>query len=419
MKPPKFLEDYILFNSGNECTRNYHLWSALVVLAAAMGRRIHLDWGYFTVHPNLYVCLVGRQGFRKSTAKDIARDMFCEAFPDIPVGASVQSREDIIKFLASDESIRLYTDENGVSVEYHPMVLFINELKNFLSINPGGMIDFLTDIYDRRYFDASTIKRGLEKIPNPCINILACETPKWIVDKLKMNIISGGFSRRMIYVYETIKGPKISFPTISPEAQDARLRCIAHLGSIAHLTGQFKWTPGASKFFDHWYQNLKAPDDEIMEGYYESKHIQLLKITMLLIVADPNPQLILTEEALQLGVALLDSIEVNMPKLSVAAGRNELAVPQQRLMEFLESKGGAFPEKWLMKEMDKDLTPMEQFSLIRHLVETEQIYKLPMRYQGADRQMLVTAAKRKELLAAAQTAMTNVLDQPSSSSCYD
>jgi len=34
-----------------------------------------LNHSYFNIHPNLYVCLVGRQGFRKSTAKDIARDL--------------------------------------------------------------------------------------------------------------------------------------------------------------------------------------------------------------------------------------------------------------------------------------------------------------------------------------------------------
>ena len=374
-----FLRDYALYNSGNECSRNYHIWSALVILAATLGRKVSTRWGYFDVHPNLYVVLVGKQGFRKSTAKDIARDMFCEACPDIPIGASVQSREDIVKFMASGECLRAYTDETGQPIEWRPIVFFVNELKNFLSIDPGKMIEFMTDIYDRKYFDASTIKHGSQKIINPCVNFLACETPSWIIDKLKSNIISGGFARRVIYVYETVRGPRITFPTITDEAKAARERCIAHLQKISSLVGEFTWTDGARTFYDKWYQSLKAPEDEVMAGYYESKHIQLIKIAMGLAAAEYTPKLVLTEDLLRMGLVFLDEIEINMPKLSAAAGRNELAIPQQRIMELLKEHKGFMREKQLKILLDKDLNPMEQISLLRHLTtETGQITKVTM-----------------------------------------
>jgi len=57
---------------------------------------------------------------------------------------------------------------------------------------------------------------------------------------------------------------------------------------------------------------------------------------MLLALAEDEPKLVLTEQLLQLGLVLLDEIEINMPKLSVAAGRNELAIPQQRILELLK-----------------------------------------------------------------------------------
>lgn len=378
-----FLQDYMTYNSGNECSRNYHIWSALVVLAATTGRRVSCRWGYFDIHPNLYVVLIGKQGFRKSTAKDIARDLFVEACPSIPVGASVQSREDIVKFMASEQCLRMYNDETGAPIEYRPLVFFINELKNFLSIDPGKMIEFMTDIYDRKYFDASTIKHGAQKIINPCVNFLACETPSWIIEKLKSNIISGGFARRVIYVYETVRGPRITFPTVTPDAQAARERCIKHLQKIEPITGEFVWTDDAKEFYNTWYQGIKAPEDEVMAGYYESKHIQLLKISMCLALAEDEPKLILTAELLRLGLVLLDEIEINMPKLSVAAGRNELAIPQQRIMELLKQNKGWMREKQLKIALDKDLTPMEQISLLRHLQqETGQLVKQIVHRKG-------------------------------------
>jgi hypothetical protein len=373
---PTFLQDYLIYNSGNECSRNYHIWSALVTVAATTGRRVSCRWGYFDIHPNLYVVLVGKQGFRKSTAKDIARDMFAEACPNIPIGASVQSREDIVKFMASEACLRAYTDETGSPIEYRPIVFFVNELKNFLSIDPGKMIEFMTDIYDRKFFDASTIKHGLQKIVNPCVNFLACETPVWIIDKLKSNIISGGFARRVIYVYETTRGPRITFPTITDEAKAARERCILHLQKLPEICGEFVWTAGAREFYNKWYQGIKPPEDEVMAGYYESKHIQMLKVAMCLALMAPVPKLELTEELLRIALVLLDEIEINMPKLSVAAGRNELAIPQQRIMELLQEAKGFMREKQLKILLGKDLTPMEQMSLLTHLTrETGQLTK--------------------------------------------
>lgn len=363
-----FLQDYLYYNEENECPRDYHLWSALVVLAAANGRRVYCNRGYQCLHTMLYVTLVGKQGTRKSTAKDIARDMFVDACPDIPVGAAVQSREDIVKFMSSEHCLRAM-NINGEPVEYRPMVFFVNELKNWLSINPGAMIEFLTDIYDRKYFDASTIKHGMQKIVHPCVNILACETPEWIIDKLKAKIISGGFARRMIYVYITDEQQtkRIAFPKPTADMEAARQRCVAHLQKISSIAGEFKWSADGYKFFEDWYNNMGKPADEVMAGYYRSKHDQLIKVSMCLALAEDDPQLLLTKDLLETGLALLDSIEKNMPLLSVAAGRNELALPQQRILEVLRQNGGFMREKLLRQAIDKDLEPREQYTLLTHL----------------------------------------------------
>jgi hypothetical protein len=368
------MHKYLAYNSGNECPRAYHLWSALVVLAATTQKRVYLSHGYFKIYPNLYVCLVGRQGFRKSTAKDIARDLLTSTFPELPVAANVQSREDIIKFMASDECLFSFTDETGAVKELRPYVLLINELKNFLSINPGASIEFLTDIFDRDLFNSSTIKRGLENITNPCVNILACETPNWIIDKLKSQVISGGFSRRMLFVYETERGPKISFPTLPKNASLLWIELKEHLKKVATMVGGFTWGPGTKEHFDLWYNSLKPPDDDILEGYYESKHIQLLKVSMLLSLAEPEPCMTLTLSLMKQGIALLDALETNMPKLSVAAGRNELALPIQRILEFLEGSDGIVTTKNMKLFMNKDLRPQEHFGVLNFLTETEKIF---------------------------------------------
>lgn len=381
-----FLHDYLQYNENNESPRNYHLWSAFVILAAASGLRVFLTSGrsksgYFEIRPNLYVGLIGKQGSRKSIAKDIAESLFADACPDLPIGASVESLQAIVKAMASDDSKCYYEDENKAIVEYRPRTFFINELKNFLSVNPAAMIDFLTDIYDRKVYNSNLIVRGVESIKNPCVNILACETPKWIINNLKMDIISGGFSRRMVYVYELDRKKRVTFPE-PPEGWEALYAKMKnHLSHIRSITGQFKWTSEALEFYDRWYQSLVFPDDEIMAGYYESKHIQLQKVGMLWALAEYEPKLVLTRELLEKSLAALDAIEENLPKLSAAAGRNELAIPTQHLLEILEKNGGCVDYKRIKIEMGRELDWSEFSSVLRFLKETDQIVAGKMKVQ--------------------------------------
>src|SRR6187402_1847064 len=79
-QPYNFLEDYLFYNGANECPKNYHIWSALVVIAATMTKRIFVNCGHYRTFPNLYVGLIGGMGSRKSTAKDLAKELFYDVF---------------------------------------------------------------------------------------------------------------------------------------------------------------------------------------------------------------------------------------------------------------------------------------------------------------------------------------------------
>ncbi|MCI0481045.1 MAG: hypothetical protein L0213_05605, partial [Candidatus Dadabacteria bacterium] len=290
---------------------------------------------------------MAEQGERKSTAKDIARDILVEAFPDLPIAPSVTTREAITKFLGGDESIRSFTDEGGTLVEYHPYVLFVKELKNFLSVNPGGMIDFLTDIYDRPHFIVETKNKGTDVIVNPSITFLACETTSWMIKKYKEDLITGGFSRRVNVIYEPENLTIIPRPMPPPGSEDLLKRIKEHLLKINSIVGRFEWTREGEKFFDDWYAHNRhtLPTDPVLRGYRRTKDVQLLKVAMLLALCEEEPKLVLTKDLLEVALATLDAAEKNLPKLTMSAGRNELALPQQRVLELISAHGGEMPEK--------------------------------------------------------------------------
>lgn len=376
-----FMNDWLRFNEGNMVPKRYTIWAANSILGAALGKAAYVDHGYFRVYAPNYICLVGDQGTRKGSAKDHAMELFREALPDYPIGPSVASREIIIKRLADKDSLRCFQNDLGLPEEWRPMMFFVNELKNFMSFNPQGMIEFLTDIYDRKHFKSDTIVRGAEDIINPCLNILACETPQWITDKLKFNIISGGFARRMLFVYETKRPARITHPKLTDDMKAARERCKEHLKKVPQISGKFTWDKDAYDYFDKWFISLPQPPDELLAGYYEAKDILALKLMMISCVGDYTPKLNFTLDKTINAIQALEAIEDNLPKLSMAAGRNQLAQPMMKIVEMINQKGWML-EKELKNLTVRDIDPREQGAIFSFIREQGTLIPIALNFCG-------------------------------------
>jgi hypothetical protein len=392
-----YLEDYLSFNTGNESPENFHIWSALCLASAVISRKVYIDWGQSREYPNLYVCLVGRQGMRKSTAMRIARDILEDHFPEIPLAADVSSSQGISKWLSSDECMRGFTDENGIAVEYHPGAFFINELKHFLGINPQNMLEYLTDMYDKKTFKSMYKNVSSESYPNPYLIVLACETQDWILSKLRMEMISGGFARRLIPVFERNKRCAIARPYITTEGIATRARVIERLKEAKKLVGPFIWDSDAHQYYDSYYAKLQktVPKDALMEGFHSSKHTQILKIAMILSVLEYQ-SLRLTTEMIIIATGLVDRVEPGIEELYKGTGRNDLAVPTERLIQWVVARGGYVTEKEFRIVAYRDMDYREAMNVLEHLKKTEQLIHCRMNVNGTPREMIMTPEEFKK-----------------------
>lgn len=393
-----FISQYLIANSGTAVPQRYTMWSALSLLGMTIGRKAYVNHAHYILYPGIYICLVGIPASRKSTAMNAARSMFDTTFPDYPTGVSVTSREDIIKFMSSEACLKTYTDENGEVVEWRPLANFINELTNFLSFNPKGMIEFLTDAYDTKHFTSSTIKRGKEFILHPYVSILACTTPDNIITYLKADIMGGGFSRRIIFVYEINLPKKITFPFKSPEAYVAEQWCKDHLLKISTIAGPFKWTEDSRTILDKWYTSIPTSTDPVLSGYYESKDVIVQKLAMCLAMAQPDPRLEFNNTNIETAIAFLESNEDNLPRLTVAVGRNELAVPQSKLLQAVIDRGGMMPEKMFHRLASQDMQEMEYNSTKMLFRSTDQIHEHSVDVNGTRELMIITHEKFLQLV---------------------
>ncbi len=382
-----FLQNYRTFCSGNEANPTYHIFAGLAALSAVTQRRIWIDQGYFKIYPNLYVVLVGPAGGRKTTAMDIAAGLV-EKLGTVPFMTDCVTKEKLIMDIRAEERVidnmpEIYK-KDGLNV-VSPTALFLTELSDFLGPSSVGMINFLTAVYDRQTYTYKTKNKGAEKLIGPYLTILACTTPEWITTYLRSDVISGGFSRRTLFVYEWEEGRRIPWPTVTPDMIIAWEKALSHCREVQKLAGPMKWDDDAKKFYEQWYVNLVIPNDDTVRGYYKSKHIQLLKVAMLVSLAE-SVDMVLRKSHLEFGLELLHLAEANLLKVFQGMGRNELHAVANKALDYLRNTPAReidlegkkqlirfMPDKQLKALLYKDAGGRDIDDIIHHLVNTEKV----------------------------------------------
>lgn len=379
-----FLRHYRDYVAQTEAHPTYHTYSALVALAAIIGRRVWVPMGDWDIFPNLYVILVGPSGNRKTSAMTPAKDLLREL--GLPFSAECVTKEKLVLDVKAAEcSIKDMPEEYAAYRVYSPMTCMVTELSEFLGAGGLGMINFLVTIYDQKYYDIRTKNKGDSMIVGPYVSVLACTTPDWITIYLRQDIISGGFSRRAIFVFESDKGTRIPRPMKTPQTIQAWRDLVVYAKTLSSVKGPFKWEPEATEFFDHWYMNLKTPTDPMTAGYYESKHVQLLKIAMLFALSESR-DLVLTKRHLEHSLEMLALAETNMPRVFAGMGRNELNGVAGKIMECLRTTGEielrvgdlthrikGMPEKQLRGMFFQQASNLEIDQILKHLTEVNKI----------------------------------------------
>lgn len=383
------LSNYREFAAGNEAHENYHIWSALSAVSSIVSRKVWVPLGdYFNIYANLYVVLVGPPGAKKTTAMNIAKGLVRKV-GGIPFSAQAQTKESLVLDILDAESTFKVGEERYI---YTPMSIFITELSHFLGPNSAHMIDFLTTIYDQDFYDVKTKNKGSQGLQGPFITILGCTTPRWITNYLKADIISGGFSRRCVFVNEDDEDHRIAFPKVTPEMSAAWDSVLKEAERIKAIKGEFTWAPEAAEFFEHWYNTMVLPDDENVRWYFKTKHVQLLKVAMLVSVCESS-DLVLTKTNLEVALALLARVEVKLPKLFQGVGRNVLSPIKEKVMDLLEKSGGSLTEKKIMRLMYSEADQRELASIVAHLISTDRVKKCQLSSDGVKRIYLMTPEK--------------------------
>lgn len=375
--------------SGTEVPENYLFWSGISAVSATLASRVWTRMGRFTIYPNVYIIFLGPPGNGKTVAKDLALKVVRDV-GGIKMSAEAQTKEALCKYMR-EECLQTYS-YNGTPVPCTPISIYLTEFSHFLGPNSSHMLDFLTTIWDRTgdVYDARTKNKGDDILPSPYVNLLACTTPDWIRTYLKSDIITGGFSRRAIFVNEpanddTERHPR---PEWSEEQVIAKKAAIEYAKILSTVIGEMKWTQQATAFWDNWYLTRVIPRDPDTRGYHKSKPALLLKVATIIALSE-RPELLIDREHMETALAILDSTEATLSRVFQGIGRNELNAVATKLMDYLIAanvsrfkhdgelkQARMIPEKVLKGLMFRDGRGNEYDEILSHLIATEQVIKM-------------------------------------------
>jgi hypothetical protein len=297
-----FLELYLKYTQKQESPAEFHLFTAMTIVGAALGRKCWMDRGYYKLYPNFFTILVaGSARCRKSTAIGIGVDLL-KAVPTTKVVKGKTTPERFIKEIEPDTA-------GPLNILVHS-----SELSVFLTKQQYGepMIHVLTDLYDcPSEWTYKTKNKGENTLRDVFLAIIAATTPDGVSKGIPPSALEEGFASRVIFVFRADTDRRNAIPELTQEEQDMRQELCIMLSKIGEIEAEFKLTPEARAWFIEWYNKMTPPADKRLEGFFGRKHDHLLRFGM--VFAASKMLTVIEQEHLEAALLALENIEQNAP----------------------------------------------------------------------------------------------------------
>jgi hypothetical protein len=163
--------------------------------------------------------------------------------------------------------------------------------------------------------------------------MFGASNPEWLAKGLSEDAFGGGFMGRTIYVFQD-EGKKIPWPERPTDMDELETRITNDLMRINELSGEFSITDEAKAYYHDWYMQFNPDFNSRMSGFYERKPDHILKLAMILAVAESD-KLELNKDHIRLGIKLLDEVEGLMPSAFAYIGATNEARTSQHVIELI------------------------------------------------------------------------------------
>jgi hypothetical protein len=347
-----WLQAYMWYTRASESPDNFHFWTGVATVAGALRRRVWVDEHLFQWTPNFYIILVGPPGVAaKSTSIRQGLNLLEKA--GLEADSPIQFGPQSMTWQALTVALEKAGEGVEIDGEIHPMsclTISISELGTFLDPKNDELTSTLIAMWDgqKETWRRETKTSGNTEVINPWLNVIGCTTPSWIKTNMPLNMIGGGLTSRILFVYGEHKRHLVAFPSqaTSPEDHlDTQRRLISDLTQIANLKGEYKRSAKATEWGVEWYRKLYEEDrpshmqSDRYEGYIARKQSHLFKIAIVLAATKRN-DLIITDEDLAEADGCLLQIEKDMGRVFASIGATPEAQKAGELLALIRNAKG-------------------------------------------------------------------------------
>ena len=332
-----WLDAYLEHTKYSEAPTPLHFWTGVSTIAGALRRRVWIDQLQFQWTPNFYIVFVGPPGvITKSTSIRIGTKLLSEV-EGVHFGPNSLTWQALtIALEDAYEVVNMPLTSDSEDPVTLPMSCITCSAKEFGTlIDPADrkLVDVFTDLWDGQLETWVHDTRTLSKITikNPWINIITAVTPAWLKKNMPDEMIGGGLTSRIIFVYGATKREKIPYPSElikSDNYERDQQLLIDDLRIIAELVGEYKLTPEAIEFGSDWYCNdlwAKRPArlaSDRYDGYLARKQTHVHKLAIVLAAAQRD-ELVITKRDLETAINIITSLEDDMLVVFQSIGVSE------------------------------------------------------------------------------------------------
>lgn len=330
-----WLDAYVNHQRFSESPSHFHYWTGVAVLAGALRRKVWIEQLHFQWTPNMYILLVAPAGVAAKSTTMRSGISLLQAVEGVKFGPASGTWQAVLDAFKKAEE---HTTYPGLPdpIPMSCLTIAVGELGTFFRPENGEFADLLTAMWDgqKEGFSRHTVGRGEINLLNPWLNLIACTTPSWLKTNFPADLIGGGLTSRIVFVYGDRKQNLVAYPAEKIPDEAYKLEHFAllkDLQAIAELAGEYKMTREAIDLGTHWYENEhhngKVPSHLAsgrFDGYMARKQTHVHKLAMVLAASRRN-DLVVEARDLQEAIKITTELETDMLQVFNSIGVSETA----------------------------------------------------------------------------------------------
>lgn len=367
-----WIQGYLKLTEETEPPQRFHLWTAITMVGAMLGRKCSVKLGPEVFFPNLYTVLIGPPGVRKGTAIKYGTDILREVQNATMAPDAVTKEQLIAEFELVKDSVNV----NGNMLIHSSLFVVAPELVVFIKENDHERLGYLCQLYDGLdKFEYKTKTSQNFFVVNPGLWILGATTPNWIEIAMKQLGVGGGMTSRTIFVFSAKKGKHIPVTRMKPFDPVLRSKLITDLASIRQMSGRFEVTKEADEVYSVWYEGRykeTSIEDERFDSYWERYPSMVIK-TAMIISASRREDLKVIASDIVGAIRFFEAIHPDMPQAFRAMGHNVLGSQTEMVRDLLREKRRAYKHE-ILKTLRMHISEWD-YNNIRNSLVSERFCK--------------------------------------------